>query len=619
MSTAPAARGHRSSLHRAAFLFALALAAFATTAWPFDVDLTVIFSGPYLPYDPYRPGDPEPLVTLAKPGDVLVYKVHTRTILSGSPAYFTDMTFTIPEGMTYVGGLPVSGGTVLFHQAYECGTSGNVSFRVKPAKQLKVREIVLAVHVKGYDGSQTHTSDGRSAPLPVQGGGPPSLAVNLSAQTTTPGEVRRGQPILYSLDATASDAARTIELTMSVPPGTGLVVGSIIGGGVHTGGAEAEPGVLQGGSIKWSVMGGAATLQGAFTARALRKGKGAIRATARGQATFAPPPKNASAHDTASVTTRLVLYPCKLAIDDGAGTPMYEAAVGRQLRCALSDWDPEAGNVRVALDGGALGDAPPDAPWTTWFTLEPFPDRKLTRWVDARQGDDDRRTSVRGIVAGEFVVVTGKVAIGDPATGKGRFVKKGQPWAEGEILPSARTVAPAVAVVDLPRLDVPPDGLALCTVLPGHGLYDGSSPLTLLHVPGNSVTVFGLAAAKKLVVGRADGRSVSLPTRRANVASFNNRGQQGVAEILPDHAPGGALDLMYHCSHDLTFTGDVLLQNNLIYVEGDVHFQGGVSGVGVVAAEGDITIDGPVAVATAPGVLGGFVAGGTISLRPPGK
>lgn len=67
---------------------------------------------------------------------------------------------------------------------------------------------------------------------------------------------------------------------------------------------------------------------------------------------------------------------------------------------------------------------------------------------------------------------------------------------------------------------------------------------------------------------------------------------EGVVEISPKTFGAQTLDVTYHCSHDLTYTGNLTLDNAFLYVKGDLNIQGGVKGTGAIVVDGNVTVEG---------------------------
>jgi hypothetical protein len=89
---------------------------------------------------------------------------------------------------------------------------------------------------------------------------------------------------------------------------------------------------------------------------------------------------------------------------------------------------------------------------------------------------------------------------------------------------------------------------------------------------------------------RANGEPLKLPV--LDLARYKNQGQPGVVEIVPASFEEQTLDVMYHCAHDLTYSGKVTLENAFLYVQGNLKLLGGVDGVGAIVVDGDVTVQG---------------------------
>lgn len=115
---------------------------------------------------------------------------------------------------------------------------------------------------------------------------------------------------------------------------------------------------------------------------------------------------------------------------------------------------------------------------------------------------------------------------------------------------------------------------------------------------------------------RANTRPVTLPT--INVQGFDNAGQPGVAEIVPTSAGNQELDIMYHCAHDLTYTGGLTLNDAFVYVKGNLTIMGGIQGRGAIVVDGNLRVQGDTALKAGQNQVA-LLASGTVELQGNGN
>lgn len=144
-----------------------------------------------------------------------------------------------------------------------------------------------------------------------------------------------------------------------------------------------------------------------------------------------------------------------------------------------------------------------------------------------------------------------------------------------------------------PRLD--PDQL-----LPGHILSNSAEPEAISLGTGTTVTgnvraPGGIVTTPDVVVrGQLESGSAPGPVPRVRLQDYDPAGREDLqalvgtpADPLVDPAP---LTGFFRADQSLTVSGDLELQNGVVYVDGDLDVRGAVHGTGLVVATGRVLV-----------------------------
>ncbi|MEW6277035.1 MAG: hypothetical protein AB1758_00330 [Candidatus Eremiobacterota bacterium] len=161
-------------------------------------------------------------------------------------------------------------------------------------------------------------------------------------------------------------------------------------------------------------------------------------------------------------------------------------------------------------------------------------------------------------------------------------------------------------------------GHVVCNAAQGVEIQRGPSPSESTYISGfirsvGPVKVEPPAEIRCGVREYADPSDLPL----VNVQSYRNRGEEGVVNILQGNFGSQVMDVMYYSDHDLRYDGSVHLKNAFLYVDGDLEITGGVTGVGALVVDGNLTLNGGASLSSQNRLA--MLCSGTITLKGGGN
>lgn len=254
------------------------------------------------------------------------------------------------------------------------------------------------------------------------------------------------------------------------------------------------------------------------------------------------------------------------------------------------DWDPEGDPVQVYWNDVKLGEHSGVGEFGNKWRLPVFTDNSCRGRLKAVQGEVVKTLALRAAKAGAVVFADKDVTAGlfrgdrvDAVSGARRLRSKAV-LCEGEGA-SVGAKGAAIWVTDT-------------------AFFVENRP--------KGVRIRGTVSSPAAAMALSGGRSISFAVRGADPRSYDTAGK-GLVQQIPGTVEGSPVfNGLLRGTGSVRVTGPLRLDGAVLFVDGDLMLEQGVSGVGAIIATGSVTVRGPVDLVTDNIVA--MLAGGNLLL-----
>lgn len=257
------------------------------------------------------------------------------------------------------------------------------------------------------------------------------------------------------------------------------------------------------------------------------------------------------------------------------------------------DWDPEGDPVQVYWSDVKIGEHSGAGEFGNRWRLPVFPDDSCRGRLKAVQGEVVKTLDLHAARDGQVVFADGDVRAG---LYRGDHV---------EAVSGARRLKSKSFLCEGEGASVGDKGAAI---------WATSGAVSVENRP-KGIRIWGAVSTAGGAMALSGGRAVQFAIRGPDPRGFDPAGKAGVAVIAPfNPASKDAIRLTGFCrgDGDLHAYGPLSLDGAVLYVNGNLTLDGGVSGTGAVIATGNVTIRGAVDLRTDSTVA--LLAGGKLLL-----